>query len=47
MIRITLTDGTIKEASMEEMDNISIEGMMEFTEGKKIINTEFYEEDGT
>ncbi len=46
MMRITLDDGTVKEASFEEMDNTSVEGMMEFTNGKKIINTEFFEESG-
>ncbi len=46
MIRLTLTDGTKKEMTREEMNILSQKGMMEAFEGKAIMNVEFYEEDG-
>ena len=46
MVRLTLTDGTKKEMTMEEMKIISQEGMMEALDNKAITNVEFYEEDG-
>lgn len=46
MARVTLTDGTTREITFEELDNMSISGMSESFDNKAIINVEFFEEDG-
>jgi len=45
MVRLTLTDGTKKEITRDEMDSLSMDGMMEAMDGKAITNVEFYEVD--
>jgi hypothetical protein len=44
MVRVTLTDGTKREMTKDEMSALSLDGMMEAMDGKAIKNIEFYSE---
>jgi len=47
MCKITLEDGEIREMTMNEFNQLPFDGMFEVFNKKRIIKTDFFEEDGT
>lgn len=45
MVRVTLTDGTTREMTKNEMNVLSLDGMNKAMDGKAIVNVEFFEGD--
>ena len=46
MVRLTLSDGTKREMTEAEMNNLSLDGMFEAMGGKTVMDVKFFSESG-